>query len=361
MKKICTLLLAAALAATALTACTGNAATTSLASESSAVGAVASASTPAAPTAQGSAKVKTGLAVLTTNAKSTDAGENDGAAKSDSVVAAVMLGEDGKILACTLDVLQSTINFSEQGKILTDLTTVFKTKQELKEEYGMKNASKIQKEWYEQANFFSDYVVGKTVEEIKGITVDEKGVTTDAELTASVTVKIPDYIAAIEKAAANAAETSASAEDLLGLAMVNNIAKSKDAGEQDGLAQTYTTYAAVTVGADGKITSCVLDASQASVNFDATGKITTDLSAAVRTKNELKADYGMHKASQIGKEWYEQAAAYASYVIGKTADEVSGIAVDDSGKAADTELLAGVTVSIGDFNEVVATAAANAI
>lgn len=356
MKKMGTLLLATVLAASALTGCAGKAASAS-APASSAVEAAASASAPAA---QSSSKVKAGLAVLTTNAKSTDAGEKDGAAKSDSVVAAILLGEDGKILACTLDVLQSTINFSKEGKVLTDLNTVFKTKQELKDEYGMKGASKIQKEWYEQANFLSAYVIGKTVDEVKGIAVDEKGVPTGAELTASVTVKIPDYIAAIEKAAANAVETDATADDLLGLAIVDNIAKSKDAGDQDGLAQTYTTYAAVTVGADGKITSCLLDASQANVNFDKTGKITTDLSVSVKTKNELKADYGMQKASKIGKEWYEQAASYAVYVIGKTGDEVSGIAVDESGKATDAELLAGVTVSIGSFNEVVAKAVTNA-
>lgn len=350
MKRLSTMLLAAILTASALTACAGNAATPSSTSESAA----ASVSTPAA------SRVKTGLAVLTTSAKSTDAGENDGAAKSDSVVAAVMLGEDGKILACNLDVLQSAINFSKEGKILTDLDTTFKTKQELKEGYGMKGVSKIQKEWYEQANFLSAYVIGKTVEEVKGIAVDEKGVPTGAELTASVTVKIPDYIAAIEKAAANAVETVATAQDQLGLAMVNNIAKSKDAGENDGLAQTYTTYAAVTVGADGKITGCALDATQANVNFDATGKITTDLSATVKTKNELKEGYGMKGVSKIGKEWYEQAAAYTAYVIGKTADEVSGIAVDESEKPTDSELLAGVTVSIGDFNAVVAKAVANA-
>ncbi|MPN62867.1 hypothetical protein SDC9_210620 [bioreactor metagenome] len=68
----------------------------------------------------------------------------------------------------------------------------------------------------------------------------------------------------------------------------------------------------------------------------------------------------MQKASEIGKEWYEQAASYAAYVIGKTGDEVSGIAVDESGKATDAELLAGVTVSIGSFNEVVAKAVTNA-
>ncbi len=357
MKKIGTLLLATILAGSALTACASNSTSTS-ASASSAVETVAPAS--AASSVQNSAKVKTGLAIYTSNAKSTDAGEKDGAAKSDSIVAAVKVSEDGRILACTLDVLRSTINFSKEGKILTDLETTFNTKQELQDEYGMKKVSKIQKEWYEQANFLSDYVIGKTVEEVKSISIDDKGIPTDAELTASVTIKIPDYIAVIEKAATNAVETSATAEDMLGLAIVDNIAKSKDAGEKDGLAQTYTTYAAVTVSVDGKITSCLLDASQANVNFDATGKITTDLSMAVKTKNELKTDYGMQKASKIGKEWYEQAAAYTTYVVGKTADEVSGIAVDDSGKATDTELLAGVTVSIGDFNKVVAKAVSNA-
>lgn len=351
MKKLNALLLAAAFAASALTGCAGNAATPS----ANPGGTTASSAAPAAPL-----KAKVGLAVLTSSAKSADAGEQDGAAKTDSVVAAVMLGEDGKILACTLDVLQSSISFSGEGKITTDLSTVFKPKQELKEDYGMKGVSKIQKEWYEQANFLAGYVVGKTVAEVKGIAVDDKGVATDAELTASVTVKIPDYIAAIEKAAANAVETTATTQDKLGLAIVDNIAKSKDAGEQDGLAQTYATYAAVTVGADGKITSCALDATQANVNFDAKGKITTDLSVAVKTKNELKEGYGMKGVSKIGKEWYEQAAAYAAYAVGKTADEVSGIAVDASEKPTDSELLAGVTISIGDFNEVVAKAAANA-
>ncbi len=342
MKKLTTRLLTALLTASVLTACAGNAAAPST----------------SAPAASG--KVKTGMAILTTNTKSTDAGQKDGAAKTDSLVAAVMLNADGKILDCTLDTLQSTIEFSGEGKILTDLNTVFSSKQELKENYGMKGVSKIQKEWYEQANSFADYVIGKTVEEVKGIAVDDKGVATDAELTASVTVKIPDYIAAIEKAAASAVETAATAQDKLGLAMVNSIAKSKDAGEQEGLAQTYTTYAAVTVGNDQKITSCVIDASQANVSFDAEGKITTDLFAAVETKNTLKEGYGMKGVSKIGKEWYEQAAAYAAYVIGKTADEISGIAVSESGKATDAELLAGVTVSIGDFIAVVAKAAANA-
>lgn len=352
MKRLGTLLLAAALVTSALTGCVGNAATAS-----DPVSSIATASTPATKT---DAKVKVGLGIVTTVASSTEAGEKDGAAKGNSFIAAVMLDQDEKIIACNLDVLQSTINFSKEGKVLTDLSTEFKTKQELKDDYGMKKASSIGKEWYEQANSFSAYVIGKTLAEIKGIAVNETGVATGAELNASVTIKLPDYIAAIEKAVQNAVETSATVEDQLGFAVVNNIKKSKDAGEAAGVAQTYTIYSAVTVGADEKITSCVIDSSQATVNFDTNGKITNDISVDVKTKNELKNDYGMQKVSKIGKEWYEQAGAYAEYVVGKTSAEVSGIAVDEGGKATDAELLAGVTVSVGDFNAVVAKAISNA-
>ena len=45
-------------------------------------------------------------------------------------------------------------------------------------------------------------------------------------------------------------------------------------------------------------------------------------------KNELAEGYGMKRASAIGKEWHEQAAALAKYVEGKTIDEVKTIAVD---------------------------------
>ncbi len=140
----------------------------------------------------------------------------------------------------------------------------------------------------------------------------------------------------------------------------DHIAKSTDAGDDEGLAQAYSTYAAVTFDADGRITSCVLDGSQCNVNFSTSGKITSDLSAPLKTKNELGDDYGMRKASSIGKEWNEQAAAYAQYVKGKTMDETKGIAVNQEGSPSDTDLSASVTVSIGNFNAVIEKAGANA-
>ncbi len=303
---------------------------------------------------------KTGLSISTSVAKSTPAGEEDGLAEVYSTVVAVLVGQDGKIIDCKIDAAQSKINFSAEGKLVTDIATTFKSKQELKDEYGMKKASGIGKEWYEQANAFADYVVGKTVEEVKGIAVNEEGVATDADLTASVTVHVGDFIAGVEKAVTTAQDLGASATDKLGLGIATDMSKSADAtADAEGVAQAYSFYTAVTTGADGKITSCFVDASQGTVNFDTKGVISTDLAATQPSKQELKEGYGMKKASAIGKEWYEQANAFATYVTGKTIDEVKGIAVSDEGLAADADLVSSVTVHIGPFIAVVDKAVAN--
>lgn len=304
---------------------------------------------------------KTGLAVISSIAKSASAGEAEGLGQIDSYVAAVLVGADGKILDCSIDAAQTKINFSAEGKITTDLATEFKTKQELGTDYGMLKASGIGKEWNEQADAFAAYVVGKTVDEVKGIAVNEEGVAADADLASSVTVHVGDLIAVVEKAVANAQELGATSADKLGLGVATNIAKSKDAtADEAGLAQAYSNYTAVTTDATGKITSCTIDASQSNVNFDAKGAVTSDLAAALQTKQELGAGYGMAKASSIGKEWFEQANALAAYVVGKTVDEVKGIALTEEGTPADADLASSVTVHIGDYTNVIDKAVANA-
>ena len=254
--------------------------------------------------------------------------------------------------------IQSKINFDATGAITTDLTAPVLSKNELGDGYGMKKASAIGKEWNEQVQALADYVEGKTLEEIRGIAVTEEGKAGEADLAASVTISIAGYLDAIEQAAANATHLGAQQGDTLVLTTATDIAGSKDAGpEGDGTAQTYATVAAITLNGD-VITSCIIDAVQADVNFDTTGTITTDLTAPVLSKNALGDDYGMKKASAIGKEWYEQAAAFSAYVVGKTPEEVSGIAVNEKGGAADADLAASVTISIGQFQALVAKAGA---
>jgi hypothetical protein len=262
---------------------------------------------------------KTGLAVINSLGKSTSAtADAEGLAEIDSFIVAVLVGSDGKILDCKIDALQSKINFSTEGKITTDLATVFKTKQELGTEYGMKSASAIGKEWNEQANAFAAYVVGKTVDEVNGIAVTSDGLAGDADLAASITVHIGDFIGGVAKAVANAQDLGAKEGDKLGLGVASDIAKSTDAtADAAGLAQAYTYYTASTFDKDGKITCSFIDASQGNVNFDTTGTITTDLTVAPQTKQEIKEGYGMKAASAIGKEWYEQANSFAAYVVAR--------------------------------------------
>ena len=300
------------------------------------------------PSAEG--EVKTGLAVVTSLGKSKDAAADaEGTAQSDSVVVGVIVDSEGKVIKAAIDTAQTAIKFNAEGKVTSDLTTSYKSKQELKEEYGMVKASKIGKEWYEQANALAEYVVGKTAEEIKAIPTDA-GVPTDADLVASVTIKIEGYQEALAQAIENAQALGADAEDKLGLGILTTIDKSKDAtADAAGLAQAYSTYTVTTFDADGKITSSIMNASQANVNFDATGKITTDLAAPVLTKNELGDEYGMRKASKIEKEWNEQAAAFAEYIVGKTVEEVKAFETDETGHNTEADIVSSVTFGIDGF------------
>ena len=112
--------------------------------------------------------------------------------------------------------------------------------------------------------------------------------------------------------------------------------------------------AALTVNG-GVITSCYIDSLQAKVAFGADGVITTDLTAPVQTKNELGEAYGMKAYAGSAYEWNEQAASFAAYVTGKTADEVQGIAVTE-GKPSEADLASTVTIAIGGFQALIAKA-----
>ncbi len=325
-----------------------------------ATGTAASPSPAATGQAAAGDAAKTGLAVINSIAKSTEAAQEDGVAEIDSTVVGVLIDKDGKILKCRIDQAQTKVNFNSQGKITTPLNTKFQTKQELGAGYGMSAASSIKKEWFEEADAFADYVVGKTVDQVKGIALNDEGAPADAELSSSVTISVGGFIAAIEKAVANAADMGAKVTDKLELGVATSIDKSKDAAQDDGLIEASSSYVAATFDVNGKITSCIIDGSNSDVNFTSNGKITSDLNAAPPTKRELGSSYGMSKASSIKKEWYEEADALGKYVVGKTADEVKGIAVNGEGVATDTELASSVTISIAGYIDIIQKSAASA-
>lgn len=292
------------------------------------------------------AAVKTGLGIVSqiVDVKETTLEVN-------SVAAAVTVDADGKIVDVKIDEAQTKPDLAVSNGDVTDL----RTKYEKQADYNMKNASAaagIGKEWYEQADAFMAWAKGKTAEEVKaGVGAD--GYATDADLKAGCTIVASGFVTAVDKAVASAQELGATSTDTLKLAVKTE--KYYESNETN--LQYDSNFAAVTVDADGKITSCLVDASQGKCSIE-NGKFTV-AAGEFKTKKELKEEYNMKAASAaagIGKEWYEQAKAYEDWAKGKTAAEIkAGVGTD--GYATDADLKAGCTIIVTAMAETVAAAA----
>ena len=317
----------------------------------------APAATEAAPAVEGA--LKTGLALVAGigDSKSATAEEN-GEGKYDVTMVAVLVDDEGIIRDCIIDGIATSVKFDATGAITTDLTVAPQTKNELGENYGMVAWGGAIAEWDAQAAALASFAVGKTTEELRSGAIDETGkAPAGSDLATSATIYLGGYVAAIEKAVANAQHLGAQSGDTLKLAAVNEIGDSTSAtADAAGLAQLYTTATALTMNGE-TITSCAIDAVQAKVNFDTTGTVTSDLTAPVQTKNELGENYGMVAWGGAIAEWDAQAAAFASYITGKTAADVAGIAVNEKTAPTDADLTASVTIKIGGFLTLIAKAA----
>ena len=296
--------------------------------------------------------VKTGLSVTTALSGTDATADADGTTQADITIVAVTVDAEGKINSCVIDQIQGKNTFNAAGEITTEDKEIL-TKNELGEDYGMVAWGGAIAEWDAQAAAVAEYVIGKTAEEVKGIAIVEGGKAGDADLAAKATMAIAGFIDPIVAAVNNAQDLGAAHWDTLQLVSVTKTSDNANAtADKAGTASAYATVAAVTTHYD-EITSCVIDAVQANVNFDVTGKITTDFAAPVLTKNEKGADYGMVAWGGAIAEWNEQAASFAKYITGKTISEVAGIAVDENTKATEADLTASVTIKIGDFKAMI--------
>lgn len=294
--------------------------------------------------AEEAAPVKTGLSIIT----------NMTADKQTNInLTAVTVDDNGVITACVIDYIQAKVAVDGTGVITTELGYNFLSKHEKLDDYGMRPVSTIGKEWFEQAQAFAAYCVGKTVEEVKGIALNESGYPADADLAAGCTMKVTEYIAGVEDAVAKAAHIGAKKGDVLKLTQVTVLDKAVNAtAEKEGNFQVYGHAAAITLAGD-VVSSIVIDEVQAAANFDATGALTSDISAEYLTKLEKGDAYGMKPVSPIGKEWFEQSAAFCAYVTGKTLTEATGIAMNESGYPTDADLTAGCTMNVSAMVELI--------
>ena len=310
--------------------------------------------TPATDPVAVEGELKTGLAIIANAADS----ENAVKAKYDVTIAAVTVDANGVIADCVIDSIGTEVTFDATGAVTSDLTAAIPTKTELGDDYNMVAYGGAVAEWYQQADALAQFAIGKTVEELKSGAIDETGkAPAGSDLATTATIYLGGYVSVIEAAVANAQNLGAQAGDELKLAVISDISGSASAdAENAGLAQLYTSVAAVTMNGD-VITSCLLDAVQAKVEFDTTGTITTDLTAAIQTKNELGENYGMVAWGGAIAEWNVQAASFAAYITGKTPADVAGIAVNEKTAPTEADLVSSVTIKIGTFQDLIAKAA----
>ncbi len=300
--------------------------------------------------------VKFGLGVYSYTEEGTNASEEaNGKGEIIVTAAAVMVDANGVIVDCAIDSIAYTADWTLAGESVTD--SEIKTKYELGYNYNMAaygsdvNGDGKVLEWFEQIDAFRSVVKDKTIDEVKAMVVN--GYQGNEEImNAGCTMGIADYVKALEIAVANAKDSEALAIDTLNVAMVA-VNEGKAATEEaNGNVELEVTVVGSAVDADGKVSAMVTDAVQASVTFSATGEATY-AAGELKTKLELGDAYNMaaYGADLNGDgkvlEWYDQAAAFDVACLGKTANEISALAVD--GYGVESLQTAGCTIGITDM------------
>lgn len=131
----------------------------------------------------------------------------EGRVQVNTYFATVALDEDGKFVYVYIDTAQNQGTFDEEGVVVTAAPTP--TKKERGADYGMIGRSEIGKEWFEQIAALEEWMIGRTLAEVKAVptkVVDDahQFVPSGDDLTSSVTITIEGYQGAVETAAANA-------------------------------------------------------------------------------------------------------------------------------------------------------------
>ena len=136
--------------------------------------------------------LRTGLGIVSSTAESAAA---EGAIPGNAKFSATI---------CALAV-EAGLAFDSSGTLTGDASQEIHTKKELGDDYGLKAASGIGKEWYEQIDALEEWMRGKMVSDVLGMKVTEregdgKQLTDEEDLKTSVTISVTDQLRALEKA-----------------------------------------------------------------------------------------------------------------------------------------------------------------
>lgn len=288
---------------------------------------------------------------------------SDTTAQFDTTFASVVL-EGNVIKYVYFDVAQDKVTYDATGHVTSD-NSASMSKKDLGDNYGMKDKSSIKKEWYEQVEALEKWAVGKTVEEVLNMPTTQKDekhtVPADKDLMTGCTIGVTGFQQALDKAVKNAVEVKDVAS--VGSAILTDVSGKDATAEKSGEAKASSTYGVVALDKDGKVVFTQTDEAQNAVKFTTAGALDGE-AMAVPTKAEKKDEYGMKKASAIGKEWFEQNQAFDEWTVGKTSNEISGMEVttNEAGKTvtADKDLMTGCTMGVDSLQKVTVTAIAAA-
>ena len=282
--------------------------------------------TPETPDAEPTLKM--GLGIFAATATVTDAtDEKEGQGKIAITAAVITVDAEGKVVACQLDTADYTVKYTADGKAVAN--DGFKTKYEMGADYNMVAYGGAAKEWFEQADAFETFVVGKTLTEIKAAVAEGNKGNADV-VAAGCTIMISEFVSAIEKAFANLTDSSATASSTLKLGINTDQSTTDATEEKNGTNQLDTTIFAAAVDANGKVLTAASDCIQVKFTFDATGVATMDTTKAIQSKREQGANYGMVNYGGAAKEWFEQADAFNTLCVGKTASEIVALCAADN-------------------------------
>ena len=263
-------------------------------------------------------KYKTGMGIVVSPSLTDATAEKAGKVQMNTTMVVATFDAEGKVVSVSFDVAQQALNVNGDGTTADASKVDLRTKVEKEYDYYMKDASGIGKELFEQVNGMEDWMVGKTIEEIKAAVADGKAV--DADLLATATIKLGDYITAITEAWETATETENVAKTGLGQ---NITVKGTNAGDKNGSVQVNTNIVGVALDAEGKIVWAKIDVAQNSASFDVTGVMQGEVD--VRTKVEKGFDYGMGQYAPSGKEYFEHVEALGNWMLGKTVADVQAM------------------------------------
>lgn len=124
----------------------------------------------------------------------TGSGNKEVQAQVDTTLAVVTMDEDARVTSAIIDMTEPAVTVGADGTVTPPESV--RTKLEQGDDYGMRNASGLKKEWYEQSEGYCDYLKGKNVTEVGKIPADGS----DADLLALCTISTQSLHKAVLKA-----------------------------------------------------------------------------------------------------------------------------------------------------------------